>query len=184
MDSAPRTRLESGPNQGQPGDTMGSDERATKSSTTFRMRCAVAIDIGAPPEAVWALLTHADDMPRWNSTVTRVGGRIAAGSKLAVEVPAAPGRTFRPRVAAFDAPRRMVWSDGFAPMFQGTRTYALTPLPAAGTRFEMDEVFSGLMLPLIKSSLPDFVPIFERYAQDLKREAEHGASRTQPEARA
>jgi hypothetical protein len=32
------------------------------------------------------------------------------------------------------------------------------------------------MLPLIKGSLPDFGPVFERYASDLKREAE----RTKP----
>ena len=29
-----------------------------------------------------------------------------------------------------------------------------------------------LMLPLLKGSLPDFGPVFERYANDLKREAE------------
>jgi hypothetical protein len=28
------------------------------------------------------------------------------------------------------------------------------------------------MLPLIKGSLPDFGPVFERYASDLKSEAE------------
>jgi hypothetical protein len=36
----------------------------------------------------------------------------------------------------------------------------------------MEERFSGLMLPLVKRSLPDFEPIFERYADDLKKEAE------------
>jgi hypothetical protein len=36
----------------------------------------------------------------------------------------------------------------------------------------MAEVFSGLMLPMIKGSLPDFGPPFEAYAADLKREAE------------
>jgi hypothetical protein len=35
--------------------------------------------------------------------------------------------------------------------------------------FRMD---SGLMLPLIKSSLPDFGAMFEAYADDLKRVAE------------
>jgi hypothetical protein len=28
------------------------------------------------------------------------------------------------------------------------------------------------MLPMIKKSLPDFAPVFEAYAADLKREAE------------
>jgi hypothetical protein len=33
-------------------------------------------------------------------------------------------------------------------------------------------VFSGLMLPMIAGSLPDFGPSFETYVADLKREAE------------
>jgi hypothetical protein len=40
----------------------------------------------------------------------------------------------------------------------------------------MQEVFTGIMLPMIKGSLPDFGPAFETYAADLKRAAEGGAS--------
>jgi hypothetical protein len=36
----------------------------------------------------------------------------------------------------------------------------------------MHEEFAGLMLPLIKPSLPDFAPVFETYAADLRRAAE------------
>jgi hypothetical protein len=36
----------------------------------------------------------------------------------------------------------------------------------------MEERFSGLMLPLVKRSMPAFGPVFERYASDLKHEAE------------
>jgi hypothetical protein len=36
----------------------------------------------------------------------------------------------------------------------------------------MEERFSGLMLPFVKASMPDFGPVFERYANDLKHEAE------------
>jgi hypothetical protein len=147
---------------------------ATKTSSTFRMDCAVSIDIEAAPEKIWALLTNAVDFPRWNSTVTRIGGTIAVGEKLALEVLAAPGRTFKPKVTELEPARRMVWSDGMAPMFRGVRTFALEPQADGSTRFTMDEVFSGIMLPLIKGSLPDFAPSFEAYAADLKREAEVG----------
>jgi hypothetical protein len=37
----------------------------------------------------------------------------------------------------------------------------------------MVEVLSGLMLPMIRGSLPDFGPAFETYAADLKRAAEN-----------
>ena len=36
----------------------------------------------------------------------------------------------------------------------------------------MTEVFSGVMLPMIKKGLPDFRPVFEAYAADLKKAAE------------
>lgn len=128
--------------------------------------------MAASPATVWRLLTNADNMPRWNTTVTRIRGPISLGQQLALEVPAAPGRTFKPRVVGFEPERRMVWADGMAPMFKGVRTFTLSEPQPGQTRFDMAEEISGLMLPLIRGSLPDFGPIFERYAQDLKREAE------------
>jgi hypothetical protein len=66
----------------------------------------------------------------------------------------------------------MTWTGGFAPIFKGVRTFVLTPRNGGSTDFVMEERFSGLILPLVKSSMPDFGPVFERYANDLKREAE------------
>jgi hypothetical protein len=57
-------------------------------------------------------------------------------------------------------------------MFKGIRTFTLTPNADGTTEFSMKEEFSGLMLPMIKGSLPDFGPVFEAYAADLKRAAE------------
>ena len=66
----------------------------------------------------------------------------------------------------------MIWTGGFAPIFKGVRTFALKPRSEGSTDFAMEERFSGLMLPFVKGSFPDFGPVFERYANDLKREAE------------
>jgi hypothetical protein len=65
----------------------------------------------------------------------------------------------------------MVWSDGNA-MIKGVRTYTMQPKPDGTTDFTMAEVYTGLMLPMIAASLPDFGPVFEQYLSDLKREAE------------
>src|SRR5262249_49712024 len=97
---------------------------------------------------------------------------IALGQRLAIVVPIAPERTFRPRVITLVPNEVMVWRDGFAPMFRGTRTFTLTARGAGETEFAMTEVFSGLMLPLVRRSLPDFGPAFEAYAADLQRAAE------------
>jgi hypothetical protein len=136
------------------------------------MSCSVSCNIEASADRIWALLTDADGFPRWNSTVTSVAGPIELGRTLALKVPAAPGRTFKPRVTAFEPRRSMVWSDGMAPFFQGVRTFTLAPRTGGTTDFTMNEVFTGVMLPMIRGSLPDFAPVFEAYAADLKREAE------------
>jgi uncharacterized protein YndB with AHSA1/START domain len=148
------------------------ETRATKTNGAFRMDCSVRTTIHAAPEKIWALLTDAAGFPRWNSTVTSIEGRIAEGEKLKLRVPGQPKRVFTPRVSGVEQGRSMVWSDGMAPMFKGIRTFTLTPNANGSTDFTMTEVFSGLMLPMIKSSLPDFAPIFETYAHDLKRAAE------------
>jgi len=149
-------------------------EANTKKST-FRLEYAVSCTIAAPPGRIWALLTNAADFPRWNSTVTSIAGQIAKGSKLALRVPISD-RTFSPTVTELVPNERMVWADGFAPMFKGERTFTLTARADGSTDFTMTEVFSGIMLPMIKGSLPDFAPVFDQYARDLKREAERSGS--------
>jgi hypothetical protein len=157
------------------GRTMETTGKANKTSSAFRMECGVAINIQAPPKAIWDLLTNSADYPRWNTTVKSLEGKMAVGEKLKLCVTAAPDRTFSPTVSELTPEKHMVWTDGMAAMFKGVRTYTLEPRPDGSTNFSMVEVFSGAMLPMIKSSLPDFGPPFEQYAADLKREGERKA---------
>lgn len=145
--------------------------KASKTKTAFKMEVSVGISIAAKPEKIWALLTDAANFPKWNSTVTGIEGQIAEGQKIKVRVPITD-RVFNLKVSGLDPAKRMAWSDGFAPMFKGVRSFTLTPKPDGTTDFQMVETFSGLMLPMIAGSLPDFVPVFERYATDLKKAAE------------
>ena len=145
--------------------------RASKTKSAFRMEYSAGINIKAKPDRVWALMTNAADFPRWNSTVKSIDGRIALGQTIKLVASIAPTRTFNLNVIEFVPEKRMVWSDGNA-MFKGVRTYTLSPKGDGSTDFTMSEVYTGLMLPMIAGSLPDFAPAFEQYVADLKREAE------------
>lgn len=148
------------------------DGRATRTKTTFQLAYGVGIHIRASPERVEALLTDAARFPRWNSTIERIEGEITQGGKIELVSKVAPGRTFRLRVAQIVPGERMVWCDGVAPVFRGVRTFSLRRCVDGTTDFSMVEVFSGLALPMITGSLPDFAPSFEAWARDLKRAAE------------
>jgi uncharacterized protein YndB with AHSA1/START domain len=143
-----------------------------KTESTFSLSYRVALDVRAAPAVVFARLTDAKGFPTWNSTVTSIDGDIAVGNQLTIRVPISPDRAFTPKVVELAAPQRMVWQDGFAPVFRGRRTFDVTPTSEGGCTFVMEEVFTGLMLPMIKGSLPDFRPVFDRYAADLKAACE------------
>jgi uncharacterized protein YndB with AHSA1/START domain len=55
---------------------------------------ASSTTIQAAAEAIWRILTDAAGYSRWNTTVSRVDGRIALGEMVAVHARVAPGRTF------------------------------------------------------------------------------------------
>ena len=143
----------------------------TQSRSVFSMTCSVALNINAPAARLWSLLTDSKDFPRWNSTVTGVEGQIREGERLRLHV-LGTDRTFTPRVSGVVPDQRMTWTGGFSPVFKGVRTFELKPCDDGSTEFVMEERFSGLMLPFVKGSMPDFGPVFERYANDLKHEAE------------
>jgi hypothetical protein len=151
------------------------EPKITQSRTAFSMECAVELNIQAKPERLWSLLTDAENFPTWNSTVTRIEGQIRDGQTLRIHVPGAT-RTFTPKISNFAPNQHMTWTGGFAPMFLGVRTFDLTPRNDGSTDFKMHERFSGLMLPMVGGSLPDFGPIFTTYANDLKKEAEKSGS--------
>ena len=154
---------------------QSNEAKITQTRGAFSLACGVEVNIRARPERIWHILTDAKDFPRWNSTVAGIEGRIAEGERLTLHVPGT-SRTFSPRVSGVVPNERMIWAGGFAPFFKGVRTFTLRPRGEGSTDFAMEERFSGLMLPLAKGSLPDFGPVFERYANDLKREAERTTS--------
>jgi len=148
-----------------------SEAKFTQTSSAFAMTCGVEINIRASAEILWSLLTDAKGFSRWNSTVTCIKGEIREGEHLRLHVPGT-NRTFTPTVSGVVPARRMVWSNGFALIFRGVRTFVLKPHNSDSTDFVMEERFSGVMFALAKRMLPDFRPIFEAYANDLKREAQ------------
>lgn len=154
------------------GQAQEANGKASNSSKTFRLETSVSIHIKSTPEKIWNIMTKAEDFPKWNSTIISLDGKIALKEKIKLVSYLDPKRVFNIKVSKMEPYTKMVWSDGFAPMFRGIRTFTFTPQPDGSTIFTMTEVMTGAMLPMIKGSLPDFRESFERFATDLKTEAE------------
>ena len=135
------------------------------------MRYATEIQIDATPDAVWAVLTNAAAMHTWDGNITKVEGTIDDGQKITVHTRLSD-RAFPVKVGDWQPSRRMTWTGGMPlGLFKGVRTFTLSA-EGAGTRFSMEEVFSGLMKPLIARSMPDLQPSFDGFSAGLKRVVE------------
>lgn len=133
----------------------------------------VVRSISADVNTVWDLLSNTAKWKDWNPTVVSIDGTIAEGNKVKLVSTLNPKRAFNLSVTKVDAPREMVWSDGMPlGLFKGERTYRLTPQADGTTEFFMEEVYSGLMAPLITKSIPDMTHNFAEFADGLKAAAE------------
>jgi hypothetical protein len=69
------------------------------------------IEIAAPPERVWQVLSDFDAYSEWNPFIRSIVGDAEVGSRLSVrlEPPGARGMTFKPTVRAVAPPRELRW---------------------------------------------------------------------------
>ena len=132
--------------------------------------------INAGADVIWAILTDGATYPDWNKTVIKIEGTIALGEKIRVYATISPNQAFPVTVQELVPSQRMVWRGGMPlGLFKGVRTFTLTDDNNGQIDFQMQEVFSGLMAPLIVRSMPDLTESFEQFATCLKTKAEGSA---------
>lgn len=141
--------------------------KATTTKSTFSRETSVSTTIQADPSIVWALLTHPADFPRWNSTVTSLKGSIREGETVELKSTLDPKRTFKLKVKEVLPEKRLVWGDAM-----GNRVYSIEKGQGGGVFFSMTEKIGGLLFPLFAGAIPSFDESFEKFAADLKTEAE------------
>ena len=145
-----------------------SNGKATTIKKTFSRETSVSVDIQADSKTVWGLLTNAENYPKWNSTVISIDGKIALGEKIQLKSYLDPKRVFKLSVKEVQPESRLVWGDAM-----GKREYKLTPNSIGQTNFAMTERIGGPLFPLFAKMIPPFDESFEKFANDLKKEAEN-----------
>jgi hypothetical protein len=120
------------------------------------MTLRTEIDIAAPVERVWAVLTDFPAFPEWNPFLREVDGVLAPRARLRVRIQPPGGRaiTFRPVVLRVEPSRHLAWrGHTLVPgLFDGEHAFTLEPL-GAGVRLVHGENFSGVLVPLLRRSL-------------------------------
>lgn len=136
-----------------------------------------SIEIQAPAEYVWRLLTDFDCYSKWNPFLVYVHGEIKVGARI--EVCARPsgsiGRTFYPIIRKVESNRELRWL-GRLPipgLLDGEHIFIIEEIDSNNVRFIHREHFSGLLVLFHKMvRFKHTKRGFEEMNQVLKRLAE------------
>jgi hypothetical protein len=134
------------------------------------------IEIDAPPERVWAVVTDFDAYPEWNPFIRRISGELREGARLEVRIEPPGARTtpFKPTVRAVERNRELRWLGRlFVPgIFDGEQSLLIEPREGGRSRFVMAERFTGFLVGFLKDTLAKTEGGFEQMNDALKARVE------------
>jgi hypothetical protein len=111
------------------------------------------IDIAAPTDVVWRVLTDFESYSEWNPFLAIEGRAEAVGDRLSVDVQpvGAKGMHFTPKIVELDPERSLVWLGRLLlpRIVDGTHEFRVEPLRATHSRFTQREIFRGLLVPFM-----------------------------------
>lgn len=136
-----------------------------------------AIEIRAPLDVVWRVLTDFDAYPTWNPHVRRVVGKPQVGGRIGIHTRPPGGRTIvmRPIILEWSPPRELRWRATFVSrrLFSGEHGFRLEEATPGRVRFAQDETFSGVLVPLYaRLRLPSTRLGFAQMNEALRARAE------------
>ncbi|KUG20617.1 MAG: SRPBCC domain-containing protein [Methanomicrobiaceae archaeon] len=134
------------------------------------------IEIPAPPEEVWEILTDFPSYPAWNPFIRSIRGELRVGSRLEVFIqpPGRRGMMIRPTVLEVEANRALRWTGRLLMpgIFDGEHRFALVPQGSGRIRFIQSEIFTGLLVPFTPGLLRNTEEGFLEMNRALRARAE------------
>ena len=137
------------------------------------------IEIEAPAERVWSIITDLPAFERWNPFIVRGEGEVAAGSKVRVTMhpPGHRRSTFKPTIVDVEPGRSYRWLGHLGPsgIFDGEHAHEVEPLGSDRCRYVQSERFQGILVPMLGAMLRDSERGFRAMNAALKKLAESSA---------
>lgn len=136
------------------------------------------IEIQAPPEKVWSIITDIDKWHEWSPIINASSGEAAVGSTVAITMMSKEagkdGPKYNPEIIQMDEPTYFHWRAHMMAGFVFTNDKIIElEKTDAGTKVIHKETFKGLMAALMKGQMAKEVPpMLTRMNEALKQLAE------------
>jgi len=113
------------------------------------------IEINAPAQRVWEVLTDLAAYPEWNPMIRRASGELKTGSRLKIyfNPTGKRGSTFHPKLLVVEPNRELRWQGqpGVPYIIESEHFFIITPIGGNRVRLTHDMIFYGLIIPFIRN---------------------------------
>jgi uncharacterized protein YndB with AHSA1/START domain len=148
---------------------------AVLNSTTI---VSETVEIDAPPDLVWSVLTDFPSYPEWNPYTVRVEATLELGARAVLHLPdpARPGRTFETVewISVVEPPRHLQYNTGSEiPGIHAVRDQWIEDLGDGRSSYRTTDVFTGEIAAVVYDLQGAWVTAgFNATAHALKARAE------------
>jgi hypothetical protein len=141
------------------------------------------VDINAPGDRVWQMLTELDGYRAWNPFLTSASGAITPGSTITIAAKVGNRNiTFHARISAVEPKKKLVWVGRLlsSEFFEGEHEFDVIELDQSRTRVIQSEHFKGMLVAALWGRFsPALLQGFRAMNDALKRRCEQVVA-TQP----
>lgn len=144
----------------------------------FATSISAEATIEAPIERVFAVLKDIPRYHEWNPYTPRIDTTLELGSKVMLHVQMKPGKKLlvqKETMRRYEEGRLLAWGDvlGHPSLLHFERVQQLTALGPSKTRYFTEDVFGGLLVPLVMALYRrDIQRGFSETAEALKHRCE------------
>ena len=134
------------------------------------------IEITAPKEKVWDVLSDFPAYPDWNPFIKSISGELRTGARLDVRMqpPGGKGITLHPQVLSAIPGQELKWLGHLLVprIFDGEHHFLIHEKSAETVTFVQEEVFKGILVPFTGKLLEGTKQGFDDMNEALKKRAE------------
>ncbi len=140
------------------------------------MQLLTEVEIDAPRDLVWSILSDIASYHEWNPFITAFSGPLKVGEHICVTISPPDSSDFRftPQLLVFDEGREIRWRGKMiaAFVFSGEHYLTLHDVGNGRTKLVHGEEFEGFLLKFMKRQMGATARGFALMNQALKRRAE------------
>lgn len=138
------------------------------------VKIVTSIEIDAPHDVVWAVLTDFDALPEWSSGLQGLAGDFREGGAVTATFRAfGRNQKYEHTLAFFEEGAQFGWSDRATGMFTDRHIYRVEPLPHGRTLFtQSDEPQGGVLRFMGGQIARQTVKLYQAFNRELKERAE------------